>query len=150
MDKKAFQKAGHLFNFINRIGYTYKDKYLKEKGISRGQTPYLMELSHQDGVTQEYLAQRVMIDKSTVARSIQKLEANGLVYREQNPKDKRENLVFLTPLGREIHPLVHTLSGQWLEAVSVDLSTEELEHFLYCLEKMATVAKAYRNNQEDD
>lgn len=86
MDEELYRRGAHLLSLVDRVGRSYADAFLKEKGVSRGQVPYLMELYHHDGVSQDFLAQKAAMDKSTAARAIQKLEAAGLVRREQNPR----------------------------------------------------------------
>lgn len=147
MDEELYRRGAHLLSFIERIGRHYADTFLREKGVGRGQVPYLMELYHHDGVNQDYLAQKAAMDKSTAARAIQKLEAAGLVRRVQNPQDKRENLVYLTDAGREIHPYVKDLQSQWFAKITVDLEEEELHNLVQLLEKMGQQVQAYRSQE---
>lgn len=58
----------------------------------------------QDGVrTAGDIAARGAMHKSTVSRAIASLEARGLVRREANPDDMREELLALTPAGQAIY-----------------------------------------------
>ncbi len=144
MDEAIYRRGAQLLSMIDRVGRSYADSFLKEKGVSRGQVPYLMELYHHDGVSQDFLAQKAAMDKSTAARAIQKLEAAGLVRREQNPQDKRENLVYLTEAGRQIHPYVKQLMSQWIQLVTEEVSEEEMRVLVDILERMGERAQAYR------
>ncbi len=85
MDEALCRRGAQLLSLVDRVGRSYADSFLKEKGVGRGQVPYLMELYHHDGVSQDYLAQKAAMDKSTAARAIQKLEAAGLIRRESRP-----------------------------------------------------------------
>ena len=147
MDEELYRRGAHLLSLVDRVGRSYADAFLKEKGVSRGQVPYLMELYHHDGVSQDFLAQKAAMDKSTAARAIQKLEAAGLVRREQNPQDKRENLVYLTEAGREIHPYVKQLMSQWFQMVTEDISEDEMRVMVDILERMGERAQAYRHGE---
>ena len=144
MDEAIYRRGAQLLSMIDRVGRSYADSFLKEKGVSRGQVPYLMELYHHAGVSQDFLAQKAAMDKSTAARAIQKLEAAGLVRREQNPQDKRENLVYLTEAGRQIHPYVKQLMSQWIQLVTEEVSEEEMRVLVDILERMGERAQAYR------
>ena len=144
MDEAIYRRGAQLLSMIDRVGRSYADSFLKEKGVSRGQVPYLMELYHHDGVSQDFLAQKAAMDKSTAARAIQKLEAGGLIRREQNPQDKRENLVYLTEAGRQIHPYVKQLMSQWIQLVTEEVSEEEMRVLVDILERMGERAQAYR------
>ena len=49
------------------------------------------------------IAAHGVMHKSTVSRAVSALEARGLVQREGNPDDLREELLVLTPAGRAIY-----------------------------------------------
>ena len=96
MDEAIYRRGAQLLSMIDRVGRSYADSFLKEKGVSRGQVPYLMELYHHDGVSQDFLAQKAAMDKSTAARAIQKLEAAGYIRRYRDPQDERNLIAALT------------------------------------------------------
>ena len=54
MDEAIYRRGAQLLSMIDRVGRSYADSFLKEKGVSRGQVPYLMELYHHDGVSQDF------------------------------------------------------------------------------------------------
>lgn len=55
---------------------------------------------HQGGpVTQQRLATALRLQKSTVSRLVDQLEADGIATRQANPDDRRSVLVSLTALG---------------------------------------------------
>jgi putative acetyltransferase len=55
---------------------------------------------HQAGpATQQRLATTLRLQKSTISRLVDQLEADGIVTREANPDDRRSVLVSLTALG---------------------------------------------------
>src|ERR687893_2832552 len=49
------------------------------------------------------IAAHGVMHKSTVSRAVSALEARGLVRREGNPDDLREELLVLTPAGRAVY-----------------------------------------------
>jgi DNA-binding MarR family transcriptional regulator len=57
------------------------------------------ELHAAGPLTQQELADRLRLQKSTVSRLVDELCADGLVNRSPNPADKRSVLLVLTPLG---------------------------------------------------
>lgn len=52
-------------------------------------------------INQELLSYDLQIDKASISRSVQSLEEKGLLKKEQDPNDKRQNLLFLTDEGIE-------------------------------------------------
>jgi DNA-binding MarR family transcriptional regulator len=64
--------------------------------ISVSLIPFLGELYHYDGISQDMLSERVNMDKGSTARAIARLERKGLVRRDENKSNRREKLVRLT------------------------------------------------------
>ena len=79
---------------------------LKPYNISYGQFPFLMALYREDGVNQETIAKRLLFNKATIARAIDKLEREGYVHRTQDEYDGQANRIFLTRKGREIETVI--------------------------------------------
>jgi len=63
----------------------------------------LHELDDGDGLTQQDLALRLHLDKSTVSRLVAGLEQRGLVVRERDPGNRRFVRLSLTTAGRRAH-----------------------------------------------
>lgn len=61
-----------------------------------------MQLWDQDGQSQKALGRTQRLDHSTIAKSIRRLEAAGLLSREKSSDDGRVTLVFLTDAGRAL------------------------------------------------
>ena len=93
---------------------------MKELGLSSGQFHVLMVLADQQGITQDFLAGSLLIDKGTVARAVNILEKNGIVRRITDENNRRAVLVYLTEKGEELVPEVEKIDRQWEEAVLVD------------------------------
>jgi len=54
----------------------------------------------QDGRSQDSLAQSKGFNKMMIAKSILRLEEEGIVYRKIDPEDKRIKRLYLTEIGR--------------------------------------------------
>ena len=61
----------------------------------------LLELSRDPGLSQNGLAARLRLEKSSVSRIVSALEKRGWVARNRNPQDTRIVQVHLTAEGRE-------------------------------------------------
>jgi MarR family transcriptional regulator, organic hydroperoxide resistance regulator len=75
---------------------------LSDVGLYPGQELILMQLWDQDGQSQKALGRTQRLDHSTIAKSIRRLEAAGLLSREKSSDDGRVTLVFLTDAGRAL------------------------------------------------
>ncbi|WP_255314456.1 MarR family winged helix-turn-helix transcriptional regulator [Bacillus sp. FJAT-26390] len=74
--------------------------------IGSGQYIFLMAIASQQPITQKALSEKLLIDKTTTAKAIAKLEAEGYVRREVDPADNRYQLLYLTESGRDVVPKV--------------------------------------------
>ncbi|MFD1956365.1 MarR family winged helix-turn-helix transcriptional regulator [Paenibacillus thailandensis] len=74
--------------------------------IGSGQYIFLMAIASREPTTQKALSEKLLIDKTTTAKAIAKLEAEGYVRREADPADNRYHLLYLTEAGREVVPKV--------------------------------------------
>lgn len=73
-----------------------------ELGFSPGQFPVLIELWNEDGLTQREILDRLEIEQATLANTLARMERDGLIRRQQHPKDKRAVCNFLTDKARTI------------------------------------------------
>ncbi len=70
--------------------------------VTQEQWNILVHLAHQDGISQQDLANRYGRSKVSTMNLLKKLEKRGLVCRETNPLDGRYNRVYLTEEGRKL------------------------------------------------
>jgi len=61
----------------------------------------LRMLSHEDGLQQGIIAERLFTDKGVVSRVVRQLESLGLVRRDPDPTDGRAQIVSVTDEGRD-------------------------------------------------
>ena len=92
---------GKLIIMIARGQTTYLNHKLNDFGINSTQLHLLFEISKQNDLNQDRISSRCNIDKGAVARSIKKLEENGLVLRKIDDDNRRQNKISLTEKGKE-------------------------------------------------
>jgi DNA-binding MarR family transcriptional regulator len=94
------QFAPYLMNRImGRYNATLRDD-LRRQGLTVAQVRALAVLSVMDGVTVNDLSVYTVIEQSTMSRTLDALEAQGLVRREAPENDSRVRKIFLTDDGR--------------------------------------------------
>ena len=92
----------------------------------------VMDTLWDEGVlTQQQIADITMRDKNSIVKLIDGLENRKLVRRVSNPKDRRQNLIEVTPYSRKIKDKVTELS---LESVATIVG--DLESFVKTLARM--------------
>jgi len=85
-----------------RLSQIY-DRHLAPCGLSVTQFGLLAQLKASPGISIGALAERLIMDPTTLTRGLRPLEKRGLVAIVPNPEDRRTRLLTLTPAGIEIH-----------------------------------------------
>lgn len=97
----------------------------------------VMDTLWDEGVlTQQQIADITMRDKNSIVKLIDGLESRKLVRRVSNPKDRRQNLIEVTPYSRKIKDKVTELSLEAVAMIVGDIPREDLESFVKTLAKM--------------
>ncbi len=104
MDKKS---VGKVIAHIARNGARYIEKHIKQYDLGFGQFQIVMELQPLERIKQDELVKRVCVDKTTIARTIKKLETLKYIKRKQHPDDSRAYEISLTKRGEEVREGVH-------------------------------------------
>ena len=71
-------------------------------GISLAQHDVLANVVHSPGLTQQEIADRLLVARSNVSMLLSSMEKNGLLERTRDESDRRVRRTFLTPRGRKI------------------------------------------------
>jgi len=88
----------HLCDLVN----TALDRQLAPLGLSFMKLSALREIALADGKLHlSVLAERLVCVKSNVTQLVDRLEKEGLLWRERDPQDRRAVLAILTEQGRE-------------------------------------------------
>jgi MarR family transcriptional regulator, organic hydroperoxide resistance regulator len=75
---------------------------LSAHGMTLAQFDVLMTLCHGEGITQQELAERLLVTKANVVGLIDRVSAAGWVERRPDPEDRRVNRLYLTDAGRKL------------------------------------------------
>jgi DNA-binding MarR family transcriptional regulator len=76
-------------------------RLVREAGVSRHHFAVLAALEEAGASSQAALGRRVWLDRSDLHAVLADLEVDGLVARVRDERDRRRNLVRLTPAGAE-------------------------------------------------
>jgi DNA-binding MarR family transcriptional regulator len=72
-------------------------------GLTITQCYVLEHVAGREGVTLNDLVLEMLLDKSTLSRVVDKLEAKGAIVRRPNPADGRSSLITLTASGAKAY-----------------------------------------------
>lgn len=112
--------VGKLVAMIARGHTIYINRYLSDMDINSTQLHLLFEISHQNNINQEKISERCNINKGSVARSIKKMEDKGLIIRQTDENDRRQNMVSLTEKGEETLNIAVKILKKWEDEVIED------------------------------
>jgi MarR family transcriptional regulator, transcriptional regulator for hemolysin len=116
------QSAGHLTNRVARMFARRIDGKLKALGMSSGHLPVIFALSSGEEMSQKALVEFAAIEQPTMAATLTRMERDGLVERQQDPRDGRGSLIRLTPAAmkklRDVREAIHTGNAEALEGFS--------------------------------
>jgi len=122
---------GFLVHDIARLMRWNFDRQSAGLGLTRAQWSVLAHLNRCDGVQQKTLAQLIDIKPITLARHIDRLEAEGWVERRDDPDDRRAKRVFLspksTPMLDSLRKLGQKVRKQAMQGVSAEEETLMLD-----------------------
>ena len=129
--------VGKLLYMIGKGYSVYVNRNLEEFGINTTQLHLLFEIAHESNINQEMIATRCNINKGAVARSIRKLEERGLVKREIDENNRRQNRLSLTKDGEDILIKACGVLRNWEDSVILDDGYIKKELLQKVLKKIA-------------
>jgi len=76
---------------------------LRERfGLAGSKWKIIVVLSLKEGITQKHIADMAFVEAPTLVPVIDKMEKEGYLTRQSDPKDRRNNLIFMTKKSKDI------------------------------------------------
>lgn len=117
---------------LRRINHDLqKNKY----PITSEQWTALVHIWNQEGQTQQQLGEKLLKDKTTVARLLASLEKRGYITRIPGELDGREKTIHLAEIGRAAMPGVVALVQKVLDEACAGIEDHELDLCLRVLQR---------------
>ncbi|MBP2642575.1 MAG: MarR family transcriptional regulator [Firmicutes bacterium] len=91
---------------ISRCFETISNIEFKKYNLARGQYLYLVRICENPGIIQERVAEMLKVDRTTAARSIQKLAQEGFIEKVNDLENKKILKLFPTNKGRDVYTLL--------------------------------------------
>ena len=117
----------HLFLHVNRLHRTMIEAEISKLGIHCSQHHMLVLISHNKSICQKEIAQKLEISSAAVAVTLNKLEAAGLIVRNQSFDDARMNHITITDKGSEILKTTREKFGAIDEKFFEGITDEEMD-----------------------
>ncbi len=148
-----YKSLGHIIAVIHRYTQVYLADALKDLDLyGPGQVRIVLILAkEQEGISQDELAKKLLVDKATISRMIRPLIRNGIVTRERNAADRRAYLIRLTDNVKKKIPKIRGRARKWTGILGKGLDRKDLDKLFTYLEKIENNARDYikeRNNKK--
>ena len=101
----------------------------------------MMALAENGPLTQKQLSEILVLENSTVTRTIDRLAEKGFVVRQVVPHDRRSSLISLTEKGEGIRQQINEVGRCFMGWVTRDLTDDELRMFKGLLVRISDQAQ---------
>ncbi|WP_225049141.1 MarR family winged helix-turn-helix transcriptional regulator [Lacticaseibacillus kribbianus] len=108
----------------------------REQDLTRGQYLYLVRIAEQPGIIAEQLVNQLKVDRATVARSVAKLCAQGLVVKRADPANAKANRLYVTAAGQRAYEPIHRENQYSLNQALAGMSEQEVATLTRLLNQM--------------
>ena len=119
-------ELGNLLR-ISRCFDIFRRQKMKDLDLYPGLTMLVSHVCRNPGCSQEFLAEKVCLDKTTVAHHLSRLEEKGYVERRVSVNDARVRAVYPTEKAMAIYPQLHETYTQFYEQLLRNLSDTDRE-----------------------
>lgn len=110
----------------------------KNYKLSKGQYLYIVRIYENPGIIPDKLAELVKVDRTTAARSINKLVENGLIKKMTDPANKKIRRLYVTSKGIEVVPIIQKENDYSNTVALQGFTEEEALQFSSMLKKIST------------
>lgn len=98
---KREESTGYLVNWAGRLLVREIEAEIAPLGLTPGHMPIFVALGGGEALSQKELARRASVEQPTMANTLNRMEAAGLIVRTPDPADRRSALIALSPLALE-------------------------------------------------
>jgi len=110
---------------------------LREVGISYQQWNTLKTIkASSDPISAKQLVEELDSDKATISGIVRRLVSAGYLFEKTNPRDKRENLLFLSNKSDFLCESIITIESKFNEEIFDDFSTQDVDVLSSLLDKL--------------
>jgi len=127
------ENVGFIIGDVSRMLRTVYDRRVEPLGLTRAQWRVLARINRNEGCTQTELAAELEIEKPTLGRLIDRLQANDWVERRADENDARTKRVFLTSRAQPVLKKMYSLADDVLDAAFSGLTRDQADQLLQSL-----------------
>ncbi len=143
--------AEEVCKMINKSSLLHKRlmaKILERFELTYAQYQVLKTIKHYKTLSAKEILVHLDTDKATLSGILNRLERNGLIKREKDPKDKRLKHVTLTAASEALCTNVQTIEDSCADDLTANIKPRELKNFFNVFEKI--IENQHRKLREEN
>lgn len=125
----AWLRLARVFQKVDRASVDL----LRQWDLSVAQFDVLVQIGNAEGLTQQQLADRLLVTKGNVCQLLDRMEERGLLVRQQ---DGRANHLYLTEKGKDIRAEALPAQERLIEGIFVELPRVQQTALLASLRRL--------------
>lgn len=86
----------------------------------------MTSLLHEQGLSQQMLAEKTAKDKACLTNLLGNMEKREWIVRKEDPSDRRNRLVYLTPEGEKMNEAIRPLIREVYTQAAIRMGEEEI------------------------
>lgn len=135
MTKPDLGTVSTYFSSISRLLRARFDLHLRARNLplTRAQWRILNQVRRHEGLNQSRLSEVLELEYITVSRLVDGLESGGLIERRRDPRDRRAQLLYLTPEAAPILVELEEIARETTTETFANLTAEQLEQLVQTL-----------------
>lgn len=125
-----------LFTRASKLWRNASDEAMRQHGVRVGQNLLLQVLWETDGLTPGELAERLQVSTPTVVKSVNRMDAAGLLIKRRDTVDRRLVRIYLTERAKSVQGAVQSARAELERRVTATLTDDERANLVLALRKI--------------
>jgi MarR family transcriptional regulator for hemolysin len=125
-----------LFTRASKLWRNASDEAMRQHGVRVGQNLLLQVLWDTDGLTPGELAERLQVSTPTVVKSVNRMDAAGLLIKRRDTVDRRLVRIYLTERAKNVQDAVQSARADLERRVTATLTDDERANLVLALRKI--------------
>ncbi|UXS03696.1 MarR family winged helix-turn-helix transcriptional regulator [Agrobacterium tumefaciens] len=117
-------------------------------GFSPTQFSALAFVQIEPGIQQNMLGERIALDRSSVTKCVEILEARELITRTVDPSDKRARLLHITPAGIEVLDQLTKAAARARARIEASMGKDQFQAFLKSMNDFIAVPASEKQDKD--
>ena len=125
--RRMSDSIGFLIGDVSRLLRRRFDERARLIGVTRPQWRALTNLTRQEGLQQNALAELLEVEPITLCRMVDRMEEAGLIERRRDPGDRRAWNLYLTDKARPLLDQLRVIADEVLSTTLTGISPDEVD-----------------------